>query len=107
MPPAICPCQEFYFYTFTTHFINMTTFIKGISLVVFLFYCTVAQSQTYIASNAHSHNDYLNSKPFTRAYEAGFGSIEADIFPVNDTLYVAHSKKEIQVQRTMKSLYLD
>jgi alkaline phosphatase len=97
----------FYFSIFTTHFTIMTNFIKGIGFIVFLFYCTAAQSQTYIASNAHSHNDYLNSKPFTRAYEAGFGSIEADIFPSNDTLYVAHSKKEIQAQRTLKSLYLD
>lgn len=81
--------------------------MKGFSLVVFLFYGTLAQSQTYTTSNAHSHNDYLNDRPFTRAYEAGFGSIEADIFPINDTLYVAHSKKEIQAQRTLKSLYLD
>jgi alkaline phosphatase len=85
----------------------MTNFIKGIGFIIILCYCIVAQSQTYTISNAHSHNDYLNDRPFTRAYEAGFGSIEADIFPVNDTLYVAHSKKEIQAQRTLKSLYLD
>jgi alkaline phosphatase len=81
--------------------------MKVLSLVVFLFFGTLAQSQTYTTFNAHSHNDYLNDKPFTRAYEASFGSIEADIFPINDTLYVAHSKKEIQAKRTLKSLYLD
>jgi alkaline phosphatase len=99
--------REYYFYTFTTHFIYMKNFLKGIGFIVFLFYCTATQSQIYTTSNAHSHNDYLNDRPFVRAYAAGFGSIEADIFPVNDTLYVAHSKKEIQAQRTLKSLYLD
>jgi alkaline phosphatase len=31
-------------------------------------------------SNAHSHNDYEQPIPFRMAYQAGFGSVEADIF---------------------------
>jgi alkaline phosphatase len=98
---------DFIFLFLQLYFIRMINFIKRIGFIAFLFYCTAVQSQAYVTSIAHSHNDYLNVKPFTRAYEAGFGSIEADIFPINDTLYVAHSKKEIQAKRTLKSLYLD
>ncbi len=68
---------------------------------------TWAQPKEYSVANAHSHNDYLNSQPFYRAYKNGFGSIEADIFPVNGILCVAHSKNEIKPERTLKKLYLD
>ena len=68
---------------------------------------TISQQKVFIPSNAHAHNDYLHPVPFYTAYNAGFGSIEVDIFPVNGILYVAHSKSEIQPQRTLKSLYLD
>lgn len=65
-----------------------------------------AQQQKYTVANAHAHNDYLHPVPFYSAYNAGFGSIEADVFPVNGILCVAHSKKEIQTQRTLRELYL-
>jgi len=65
-----------------------------------------AQQRKYTVSNAHAHNDYLHPVPFYTAYNAGFGSIEADIFPVNGILFVAHHKNEIQPHRTLKSLYL-
>jgi Glycerophosphoryl diester phosphodiesterase family len=66
-----------------------------------------AQERKYTIANGHAHNDYNHPVPFYTAYNAGFGSIEADIFPVNGILCVAHSKSEIQPQRTLKSLYLD
>jgi len=66
-----------------------------------------AQQRKYTVSNAHAHNDYLHPVPFYTAYNAGFGSIEADIFPVNGILFVAHHKNEIQQHRTLKSLYLE
>jgi alkaline phosphatase len=83
--------------------------IKLICIGVFLFInnYTQAQSKKYTVANAHSHNDYLNDQPFERAWKNGFGSIEADIFPVNEILCVAHSKKEIKPERTLKKLYLD
>ena len=88
---------------------NMKNLLKIISPVIFFFTFTFAgaQPKKYTTANAHSHNDYLNPMPFHRAYKNGFGSIEADIFPVNGILCVAHSKDEIQTQRTLKSLYLD
>ncbi|MEP7374063.1 MAG: alkaline phosphatase [Chitinophagaceae bacterium] len=68
---------------------------------------TVAQPKIFTSANAHAHNDYLHTVPFYTAYNTGFGSIEADIFPVNGILCVAHNKKEIQPQLTLKSLYLE
>lgn len=66
-----------------------------------------AQARIYTVANAHAHNDYEHTLPFYSAYNAGFGSIEADVFPVKGVLIVAHSKKEIESQRTLKKLYLD
>jgi len=78
-------------------------------LILFLFICniSIAQTKRYSTANAHSHNDYLSTSPFYLAYQNGFASIEADIFPVNGKLVVAHSKKEINIQHTLKKIYLD
>ncbi|RYY52675.1 MAG: alkaline phosphatase, partial [Chitinophagaceae bacterium] len=58
-------------------------------------------------ANAHSHNDYEKKAPFTDAYAAGFGSIEADVFLEKGLLLVAHSKDQFDAARTLQSLYLD
>lgn len=60
----------------------------------------------YSLSNAHSHNDYENDIPFQRAFQKGFGSIEADIFPVNNELLVAHSKDQLNPSITLYGTYL-
>lgn len=68
-----------------------------------------AQPVKYTTSNAHSHNDYEQPTPFQEAYNAGFGSIEADIFLVtgNDELLVAHTLAELAIKkRRLDSLYL-
>jgi alkaline phosphatase len=82
---------------------------KSITFLIFLFTytITIAQPKVNTVANAHAHNDYIHPVPFYTAYNAGFGSIEADIFPVNSVLLVAHSKKEIMLQNTLKSLYLN
>ncbi|QEC78719.1 alkaline phosphatase [Mucilaginibacter ginsenosidivorax] len=66
-----------------------------------------AQIKAYTVADAHSHNDYKNNIPFYRAYEKGFGSIEADVYAVNGQLMVAHDKKEISAKRSLKILYID
>jgi alkaline phosphatase len=67
-----------------------------------------AQVKTvYTVADAHSHNDYKNNIPFYRAYEKGFGSIEADCYAVKGQLMVAHDKKEIDAKRSLKALYID
>ena len=92
------------------------TFIQYISIMRFIFLLFVSvclhssvngQPKAYTLANAHSHNDYLQSKPLTSAFQAGFGSIEADIFPVNGDLLVAHTDKELDPSRTLKTLYLN
>ncbi len=55
---------------------------------------------------AHAHNDYEHPRPFFEAAELGFGSIEADVWLVNDTLFVAHDRKDIRPGRTLEKLYL-
>ena len=77
-------------------------------LLLFVSTCIIscATTKRYTVSNAHSHNDYLNATPFYNAFNEGFGSIEADVYPVNGELLVAHKKEEIQRQTSLKALYL-
>lgn len=60
----------------------------------------------YTTLNAHSHNDYQNKIPFWSAYNAGFGSIEADIWAVNGELMVSHDEKGISSERSLDLLYI-
>lgn len=75
---------------------------------LFIYSCTAAQVKKYTTANAHSHNDYEHGQDaFILAFNNGFGSIEADVFPVEGALYVAHNKKDIQPERSLKKVYLD
>jgi alkaline phosphatase len=65
-----------------------------------------SQTREVSAFQAHSHNDYLQKEPFGLAFRHGFGSIEADIFLKNDSLFVAHEEGEITSERTLEALYL-
>jgi alkaline phosphatase len=66
-----------------------------------------AQAQEYTSSNIHSHNDYASALPFYGAYSNEAGVIEADVFLVNNELFVAHTSKEIAQHNTLKSMYLE
>jgi alkaline phosphatase len=66
----------------------------------------MAQPTVYTTANAHSHNDYERPFPFLGAYNAGFGSIEADLHLVNDTLWVAHKEPRPGIDPTFESAYL-
>ena len=83
---------------------------NALFLIIYIFCflnCLNAQQRKYAVSNAHAHNDYNHPKPFATAYEAGFGSIEADVIFRNDHLYVAHDAVDIKPGRTLQSLYLN
>lgn len=59
---------------------------------------------------AHAHNDYEHDRPLLDALDAGFASVEADVYtdPLGVTdLYVAHDPQDIQLARTLRTLYLD
>lgn len=80
--------------------------MKNIFLLFLVASCFQANAQ-YTALNAHSHNDYAQRVPFWTAYNAHFGSIEADIFAVDGELFVAHNKGDIKKDRTLDALYIE
>src|SRR4051812_47550091 len=83
--------------------------LRAACLFILLTICSIGCStvKKYSVANAHSHNDYLGSLPFLKAYDEGFGSIEADIFAVDGNLYVAHKKEEIKATNTLRAIYLE
>jgi hypothetical protein len=56
---------------------------------------------------AHAHNDYEHARPLLDALDRGFGSVEADVYPVDGELLVAHDFKNVKKERTLESLYLE
>ena len=56
---------------------------------------------------AHAHNDYEHARPLYDALDHGFTSVEADIWPVNGDLLVAHDEADLRPERTLRALYLD
>jgi alkaline phosphatase len=93
------------------------TYFRLIITVIILFRQAVAQKYSpwkilskradWSVANAHSHNDYQQIHPFTSAYQARFGSMEADILLSRDSLYIGHSESDIQNHRLFSILYLD
>lgn len=75
-------------------------------LFAFCLFFSNSDAQTLTANRAHSHNDYKQNIPFLKAYYAGAGSIEADVYLLSGKLYVAHERKEIVESRTLNELYL-
>lgn len=64
-------------------------------------------AQDSVLPRVHSHNDYLQNVPFWKAYAAGASSIEADVFLVGDSLFVAHTQEEINTKRSLERLYFE
>ena len=86
---------------------NMNNNMKKLLSAILLFLSiTVTAQVQYTTMNAHSHNDYEQKTPFMLAYNAHFGSIEADIWAVNGDLFVAHNKSDIKAERSLDSLYI-
>lgn len=75
--------------------------------LLFILSSGVGQQGKYTVANAHSHNDYEQDEPLVKAWRAGFGSIETDIFLHNGSLLVAHDKNELDSAKTLQQLYLD
>ena len=67
----------------------------------------VAGTDVIPLSRAHAHNDYEHDRPLYDALAHGFNSVEADIFLVDDDLFVAHDRRDITSERTLRRLYLD
>jgi hypothetical protein len=58
-------------------------------------------------ARAHAHNDYEHKRPLMDALDAGFCSVEADIWLVDGQLLVAHNKSDLKPTRRLQALYLD
>ena len=78
---------------------------KHLLVLVFLI-CIVSLGQQAQKYKVHSHNDYEQQVPFWKAISAGVSSLEADVFLVSDSLFVAHTSKEIRPGRDLETLYL-
>lgn len=55
----------------------------------------------------HSHNDYQKAQPLSDAVTRGAGSVEVDVFLIDDDLMVAHSRAEVAAGKSLRSLYLE
>lgn len=55
----------------------------------------------------HSHNDYWRARPVYDAVLAGCTSIEADVWLIDDELFVGHSRASLTRNRTLDSLYIE
>jgi hypothetical protein len=89
--------------------INTYAVLLVCSVSLSLLSCESPVAGTHITplSRAHAHNDYEHDLPLYDALAHGFNSVEADIFLVNDDLFVAHNRRDITSERTLRRLYLD
>ncbi len=77
--------------------------------LLFIFWAATpiqAQQKTTVLP-AHSHNDYEHERPLFDALDCHFKSIEADVYLVGDSLFVAHNSEDIKTGRTLRQLYLE
>ncbi len=94
LPPLIITTQSIFFRIFT------------ILCALFLL-DPLLKKNAHAEVNAHSHNDYEQSRPLFEALESGFGSVEADVFLVQGRLLIGHSVQSLKPHRTLESMYLD
>lgn len=56
----------------------------------------------------HAHNDYEHKTPLTGAIANGFISVEADVYLIDNDLYVSHEyPKQLNPNLTLEALYLN
>lgn len=77
-------------------------------LCVFLLSTHLLSAQVVALKKAHAHNDYQHPNPLADALAHGFTSIEADVYLINNELYVAHDQPtSVEGLASLKTLYLD
>lgn len=84
--------------------------IKTITICLLLSVMSVCNAQNKNNTQsipAHAHNDYNHKRPLLDALDCKFKSIEADVFSVGDSLFVAHDFDKIRPGRTLRNLYLN
>ncbi|OJJ66893.1 hypothetical protein ASPBRDRAFT_200512 [Aspergillus brasiliensis CBS 101740] len=64
-------------------------------------------SRDIVPVGCHSHNDYWRPVPLFSALQAGCTGVEADVWLVEDDLYVGHTMSALTPQRTLRNLYIN
>jgi glycerophosphoryl diester phosphodiesterase len=80
------------------------------SLFILIITCLLTTSvfaQVKPLVNAHAHNDYEHEHPLKDALSFGFTSVEADVYLIDNVLYVSHDYPKELKGITLKALYLD
>ena len=77
---------------------------KAIILVLLTLPCLV-WGQSPVAM--HSHNDYERTVPFFEAYSQHCVSIEADVYLQDGEILVAHDRKDVRADRSLKTMYIE
>ena len=55
----------------------------------------------------HSHNDYWRPRPLLDAISTGCTSVEADVWLIDDQLYVGHGLRSVDRNKSLSRMYLD
>lgn len=63
-------------------------------------------TQNIVPKAIHSHNDYWRDVPLFTALSFGVASVEADVWLVDNVLYVGHEMAALTKDRTFDSLYV-
>lgn len=83
-------------------------YFKIIPLVIWCISTFQLSGQVTPLPQAHAHNDYEHTRPLQDALDNGFISVEADIYLIDNELYVAHDKPTWKDStRTLRHLYLN
>jgi len=69
--------------------------------------CSYQKNETVRVIPCHSHNDYEQNIPLFNALDCNFKSVEADVYSIGDSLFVAHDFDQVKPGRTLRSLYLE
>jgi hypothetical protein len=84
---------------------KFSALVCGVLALLFAAHSSAAEVRPLV--QAHSHNDYEQKRPLLEALDHGFCSVEADVYLVEGQLWVAHDRKDLKPERTLKSLYLE
>lgn len=55
----------------------------------------------------HSHNDYWRARPLLDALAVGCTSVEADVWLIDDQLYIGHRLGSVDRNKSLRRMYLD
>jgi alkaline phosphatase len=80
---------------------------RFISIILFLISTLSHVAAQHSSSSIFAHNDYEKPLPLMAAYNAQVGFIEVDVLLQGHELLVAHSASEIQLNKTIETLYLN